>query len=166
MRPRLSPVYNSTILHTLERKHLTITQSAYRRSNNLLASSIRFLVPRPYHQRKSYTSSATTHATPKAPLHSTLYTTARRKSLRRFSFANANSRPTSGIDTRKRSGSKNQIRTMTTPSNPEDVMVIRELVPGITTLSLPFARGGLIKFGGRATIGVYSIHNTSPSSKC
>ena len=42
------------------------------------------------------------------------------------------------------------------PQNPEEVMVIRELVPGITTLSVPFLRFGRIKFGGRATIGTYS----------
>lgn len=40
------------------------------------------------------------------------------------------------------------------PSNPEEVMVIREIVPGVTTLSVPFLRFGLIKFGGRATIGI------------
>ncbi|KAG9234106.1 hypothetical protein BJ875DRAFT_462543 [Amylocarpus encephaloides] len=38
------------------------------------------------------------------------------------------------------------------PNNPEEVMVIRELVPGVTTLSVPFLRFGRIKFGGRATI--------------
>jgi hypothetical protein len=40
------------------------------------------------------------------------------------------------------------------PQNPEDVMVIRDLAPGVTTLSVPFLRVGLIKFGGRATIGM------------
>jgi hypothetical protein len=39
------------------------------------------------------------------------------------------------------------------PKNPEEVMVIRDVVPGITTLSVPFLRFGLIKLGGRATIG-------------
>jgi len=38
------------------------------------------------------------------------------------------------------------------PQNPDDSMVIRELVPGVTTLSVPFARFGKIKFGGRATV--------------
>ncbi|RDL41537.1 Uncharacterized protein BP5553_01516 [Venustampulla echinocandica] len=38
------------------------------------------------------------------------------------------------------------------PQNPEEVMVIRELVPNVTTLSVPFLRFGRIKFGGRATI--------------
>jgi hypothetical protein len=38
------------------------------------------------------------------------------------------------------------------PSNPDEVMVIRDLTPRITTLSLPFARGGKVKIGGRATI--------------
>lgn len=40
------------------------------------------------------------------------------------------------------------------PKNPEEVMVIRDVVPGITTLSVPFLRFGLIKFGGRATVGM------------
>jgi hypothetical protein len=40
------------------------------------------------------------------------------------------------------------------PQNPDDVMVIRDLVPGVTTLSVPFLRVGRIKFGGRATIGI------------
>ncbi|TVY34288.1 hypothetical protein LSUB1_G007195 [Lachnellula subtilissima] len=38
------------------------------------------------------------------------------------------------------------------PQHPDDVMVIRDLVPGVTTLSVPFLRFGRIKFGGRATI--------------
>ncbi|KAH8660736.1 hypothetical protein BGZ60DRAFT_413956 [Tricladium varicosporioides] len=38
------------------------------------------------------------------------------------------------------------------PEKPEDVMVIRELVPNVTTFSVPFLRFGRIKFGGRATI--------------
>ena len=39
----------------------------------------------------------------------------------------------------------------------EKQMVIRELVPGVTTLSVPFSRGGLVKFGGRATIGTFLV---------
>jgi len=39
------------------------------------------------------------------------------------------------------------------PANPEEVMVIREITPNVTTLSLPFLRFGRIKIGGRATIG-------------
>jgi len=39
------------------------------------------------------------------------------------------------------------------PSNPEEVMVIREVVPNVTTLSVPFLRFGRIKVGGRATVG-------------
>lgn len=38
------------------------------------------------------------------------------------------------------------------PSNPADVMVIRDLTPNVVTLSVPFTRGGKIKFGGRATL--------------
>jgi hypothetical protein len=42
------------------------------------------------------------------------------------------------------------------PQNAEEVMVIREIAPNVTTLSVPFLRFGRIKFGGRATIGIYS----------
>ncbi|OJJ48345.1 hypothetical protein ASPZODRAFT_130337 [Penicilliopsis zonata CBS 506.65] len=38
------------------------------------------------------------------------------------------------------------------PSNPAEVMVIRSVTPDIITMSLPFARFGLIKFGGRGTL--------------
>ncbi|KAI1001381.1 hypothetical protein K3495_g6819 [Podosphaera aphanis] len=38
------------------------------------------------------------------------------------------------------------------PTNPEEVMVIRDLLPGVTTLSVPFARFGKLRVGGRATI--------------
>ncbi|KFY70095.1 hypothetical protein V499_09457, partial [Pseudogymnoascus sp. VKM F-103] len=38
------------------------------------------------------------------------------------------------------------------PSNPSAVMVIRDITPNITTLSVPFARFGLIRVGGRGTI--------------
>jgi hypothetical protein len=39
------------------------------------------------------------------------------------------------------------------PSNPAEVMVIRDVVPRtITTLSVPFSRFGRIKIGGRGTI--------------
>jgi hypothetical protein len=43
------------------------------------------------------------------------------------------------------------------PKNPEEVMVIRDVAPGVTTLSVPFSRFGLIKVGGRATIGISSF---------
>jgi hypothetical protein len=39
-----------------------------------------------------------------------------------------------------------------TKSNPGDVMVIREVVPSITTFSLPFELFGGVKVGGRATV--------------
>ncbi|KAE8454457.1 hypothetical protein EG329_000080 [Mollisiaceae sp. DMI_Dod_QoI] len=38
------------------------------------------------------------------------------------------------------------------PSNPEEVMVIRDIAPNVTTLSVPFLRFGRVKIGGRATI--------------
>lgn len=39
------------------------------------------------------------------------------------------------------------------PPNPDEVMVIRQVTPEITTLSLPFLRFGKIKIGGRGTLG-------------
>lgn len=38
------------------------------------------------------------------------------------------------------------------PSNPDDVMVIRNVTPNIATFSVPFARFGRIKIGGRGTL--------------
>lgn len=38
------------------------------------------------------------------------------------------------------------------PSNPADVAVIRTITPNIVTVSVPFARMGLIRVGGRGTI--------------
>lgn len=38
------------------------------------------------------------------------------------------------------------------PSNPADVMVIRDVTPNITTFSVPFARFGTMKIGGRGTL--------------
>jgi hypothetical protein len=41
-----------------------------------------------------------------------------------------------------------------TPSNPDDVLVIRNVTPNIVTLSLPFSPFGGVKFGGRGTLGM------------
>lgn len=38
------------------------------------------------------------------------------------------------------------------PANPADVMVIRDVTPNVTTLSVPFARYGLFEVGGRCTV--------------
>lgn len=38
------------------------------------------------------------------------------------------------------------------PTNPSDVMVIRDLTPNIVTLSVPFLRFGKVPIGGRGTI--------------
>ncbi|KAL8393385.1 hypothetical protein RB595_003235 [Gaeumannomyces hyphopodioides] len=38
------------------------------------------------------------------------------------------------------------------PSNPSDVMVIRDVTPNVVTLSVPFLRFGLLAIGGRATV--------------
>ena len=39
------------------------------------------------------------------------------------------------------------------PGDPSKVMVIRKVTPEITTFSVPFSRFGLLKFGGRGTLG-------------
>lgn len=39
------------------------------------------------------------------------------------------------------------------PSNPSDVMAIRNVTPNIVTFSVPFARFGKAKIGGRGTLG-------------
>ncbi len=41
------------------------------------------------------------------------------------------------------------------PSNPSDVMVIRDVTPNVVTLSVPFLRFGRIPVGGRGTIGMF-----------
>jgi hypothetical protein len=41
-----------------------------------------------------------------------------------------------------------------TPSNPDEVLVIRNVTPNIVTLSLPFSPFGGVKFGGRGTLGM------------
>lgn len=41
------------------------------------------------------------------------------------------------------------------PSNPSATMVIRSVTPDIVTMSLPFARFGLWRFGARGTLGEY-----------
>ncbi|KAG0650194.1 hypothetical protein D0Z07_2977 [Hyphodiscus hymeniophilus] len=48
------------------------------------------------------------------------------------------------------------------PKNPEEVMVIRDVLPGITTFSVPFSRFGLIKVGGRGTVVDSETHIRLP----
>lgn len=43
------------------------------------------------------------------------------------------------------------------PSNPSDVMVIRSVTRNIVTFSVPFARFGKAKIGGRGTLGTFAI---------
>ncbi|PBP20187.1 hypothetical protein BUE80_DR009058 [Diplocarpon rosae] len=54
-----------------------------------------------------------------------------------------------------------------TSGDPDDATVIREVVPGITTVSVPFLRFNRIKFGGRATIvrlksGTLAVFSPTP----
>lgn len=48
------------------------------------------------------------------------------------------------------------------PSDPSSMMVIRDITPNITTFSLPFARFGVVKVGGRATLGMFSLSALLP----
>lgn len=41
------------------------------------------------------------------------------------------------------------------PFNPSETMVIRSVTPYVVTMSLPFARFGIMRFGGRGTLGEY-----------
>lgn len=49
------------------------------------------------------------------------------------------------------------------PTNPEQVMAIRNVTPNIVTCSAPFWRGGIIKMGGRGTIGEYCLLSAIPA---
>lgn len=40
------------------------------------------------------------------------------------------------------------------PSDPDNVMVIRNVTPNIATFSVPFSRFGKVKIGGRGTLGM------------
>jgi hypothetical protein len=44
------------------------------------------------------------------------------------------------------------------PSNPDKVMVIRNITADVVTLSLPFSRFGQINIGGRGTLGMFLPH--------
>lgn len=49
------------------------------------------------------------------------------------------------------------------PSNPADLMVIRNVTPNIVTFSVPFSRFGRIKIGGRGTLGMFHIRSVTHS---
>lgn len=42
------------------------------------------------------------------------------------------------------------------PTNPADVMVIRDVTPNVVTFSVPFKRFGVIPVGGRGTVGEFT----------
>lgn len=68
-----------------------------------------------------------------------------------FSLPFSSSRATSG--TNHGSHPQRKMSPKLVPNEPEKVMVIREVTPGIITLSVPFARFGQLRVGGRGTIG-------------
>ena len=49
------------------------------------------------------------------------------------------------------------------PPNPSAATVIRAVTPNIVTLSAPFKRFGLMKVGGRATIGICAPYSACKS---
>lgn len=46
------------------------------------------------------------------------------------------------------------------PQNPSEAMVIRNVTSDVITMSLPFARFGRLKFGGRGTLGLH-LHSST-----
>ncbi|XDG07592.1 hypothetical protein ABKA04_007207 [Annulohypoxylon sp. FPYF3050] len=48
------------------------------------------------------------------------------------------------------------------PSNPSDVAVIRTVTPNVVTVSVPFARFGIVRVGGRGTISKQISHPDPP----
>lgn len=46
------------------------------------------------------------------------------------------------------------------PSNPAGVAIIRNITPNVVTVSVPFARFGIIRVGGRGTISKQISHNS------
>lgn len=52
------------------------------------------------------------------------------------------------------------------PGDPTKVMVIRQVTSNITTFSVPFNRFGLIKFGGRGTLGMPLTLSSLKQSSC
>jgi hypothetical protein len=57
---------------------------------------------------------------------------------------------------------KDSMSSKLIPTNPSDVMVIRDVTPNVITLSVPFNRFGKLKVGGRGTIGKVQSHSPSP----
>jgi hypothetical protein len=51
------------------------------------------------------------------------------------------------------------------PSDPDHVMVIRNVTPNIATFSVPFSRFGKVKIGGRGTLGML-FSGTSEYAHC
>jgi hypothetical protein len=49
------------------------------------------------------------------------------------------------------------------PSNPDEVMVIRDITPNVVTFSVPFLRFGRFPIGGRGTVGKSTL--THPTIK-
>lgn len=47
------------------------------------------------------------------------------------------------------------------PSNPADVMVIRDVTPNVVTFSVPFKRFGMVPIGGRGTLGEFAAWHAS-----
>jgi hypothetical protein len=51
------------------------------------------------------------------------------------------------------------------PANPSEVMVIRDVTPNIVTFSVPFARFGVVRVGGRGTLGKCDNLMTGPGTE-
>jgi len=51
------------------------------------------------------------------------------------------------------------------PTHPSEVMVIRNVTPNVVALSVPFARFGVLKVGGRGTVGQCPLQATSSTTR-
>lgn len=76
------------------------------------------------------------------------------------SFSGTSSDPSHLISS---SEEDNSMSSKLVPSNPSDVMVIRDITPNVVTLSVPFSRFGKLRVGGRGTVGKFLPLSQHPS---
>lgn len=60
------------------------------------------------------------------------------------------------LSTQSETSNSTEMSSKLIPSDPDHVMVIRNVTPNIATFSVPFSRFGKVKIGGRGTLGMLS----------
>jgi hypothetical protein len=58
------------------------------------------------------------------------------------------------LSTQSETSNSAEMSSKLIPSDPDHVMVIRNVTPNIATFSVPFSRFGKVKIGGRGTLGM------------